>query len=415
MNAQLATSILGLLVALGCGLLIGLERERRKGEGDDRHAAGIRTFTIAAMCGALAQSLGQPLLLAAGALLVALLAALAYFKSRSRDPGLTTELALFATYLVGVQSLVSPALGATCGVGLAALLAARQHLHRFATRLLSEQELHDGLLLAALGLVVLPLIPTQPLSWLGGINPRPLAGMVLLILLLQATGHVALRLLGPKQGFVAAGFFSGFVSSTAMIASLGGQVRDCPGMRLALTSGAILSTAATWIQAMLIVMVLSPSAARALELSAGAGLICALIAGLALVKISGQTEAQSTEALQPDKSALRLREALILAVLLSLVTLVVAAAQQRFGQTGLLTSVVLAALADAHAPIASLAALFAGGGVAMQSLIQGVLLAVMANSLVRAIVAFISGGPRYGMFVTGALVLELAAAWLMTL
>ena len=36
-------------VALGAGLLVGLERERRKGQGDDRQAAGLRTFTVAAL------------------------------------------------------------------------------------------------------------------------------------------------------------------------------------------------------------------------------------------------------------------------------------------------------------------------------------------------------------------------------
>ena len=169
--------LVGLLVALGCGLLIGLERERRKGRGDDRSAAGIRTFTVAAVCGAMAQNLGLPSLVVAGALLVLVLAALAYWKSRSRDPGLTTELALFATYLVGVQAVLSPPLGAACGAGLALLLAARQRLHRLATQWLSTEEWHDALMLAALGLVVLPLVPNVPQPWLGGINLRPLAAM----------------------------------------------------------------------------------------------------------------------------------------------------------------------------------------------------------------------------------------------
>jgi uncharacterized membrane protein YhiD involved in acid resistance len=35
--------ILNLAVALGIGLLIGVERERRKGEGPSRSSAGIRT------------------------------------------------------------------------------------------------------------------------------------------------------------------------------------------------------------------------------------------------------------------------------------------------------------------------------------------------------------------------------------
>lgn len=44
--------ILSLAVALGIGLLIGTERERRKGEGPDRSPAGLRTFALASITGA---------------------------------------------------------------------------------------------------------------------------------------------------------------------------------------------------------------------------------------------------------------------------------------------------------------------------------------------------------------------------
>ena len=81
-------------------MLIGLERERRKGDGPDRRAAGIRSFALVAVSGALVQLLSEPGLVAVGGLLVASLAAISHFKSRSADPGLTTELALFFTYLV---------------------------------------------------------------------------------------------------------------------------------------------------------------------------------------------------------------------------------------------------------------------------------------------------------------------------
>jgi uncharacterized membrane protein (DUF4010 family) len=78
-------------------------------------------------------------------------------------------------------------------------------------------------MLAGLALVLLPLLPDAPLAWLGGMRARPLASLVLLILALQAAGHVALRLLGPRFGLAAAGFFGGFVSSTATIAAFGAR------------------------------------------------------------------------------------------------------------------------------------------------------------------------------------------------
>src|SRR5262249_18426317 len=47
--------IWSLAAALGIGLLIGTERERRKGTGPRRSAAGLRTFTLASLTRLLAR------------------------------------------------------------------------------------------------------------------------------------------------------------------------------------------------------------------------------------------------------------------------------------------------------------------------------------------------------------------------
>ena len=264
-----ASQLIALLLALGIGLLIGLERERRKGTGADRRAAGIRSFAPVAVSGAFAQLLRVPGLVVVGGAFVALLAAISHFKSSTGDPGLTTELALFVTYLVGVLVATQPLLGSACGVTLALLLNTRTRLHCFATQVLTEQELHDGLLLCSAA-----LIPNRPLAWLGAINPRPLAAIAVLILTLQAIGHVAVRWLGLRLGLVAAGFIAGFASSTAAIASLGRRAREQPERVAMLSTAAAWSTAATWVLVILMAGALSIDAAIALVPVAGAGLAC---------------------------------------------------------------------------------------------------------------------------------------------
>ncbi len=398
----------GLAVALGVGLLIGIERERRKGQGVDRRPAGIRTFALTAATGGLAQVLPVPGLVLAGAVMVAALAALSHWKSRSHDPGLTTELALFTTYLIGVQSVLSPALGAACGAGLAVLLAARDRLHRFATELLSEQELHDGLLLAAFGLIVLPLIPAQPLDALGGIEPRPLATLVLLIMAMQAGGHVALRWLGARGGLLLAGFASGFVSSTATIASLGSQARAHPAQAGLLSGGAALSTAATWVEALVICATLAPATASRVAPMALAGALGAALVGLSALR-EPTTRARSHRPQHP-RSALHPREALTIALLLGGAAVAVGNAQQHFGNAGLSVSVALAALLDSHAPMASLASLQSSGRIDTQVLLRGALLAVAMNSGTRCVVAFVAGGPAFARRVVSALLVGLALA-----
>ena len=123
--------ILNLAVALGIGLLIGAERERRKGEGPSRSPAGIRTFTVASLAGVISFIVGGEVLLAVATAGVIILTAVAYWRAHEDDPGLTTEIALIVTALLGGLSMQQPALAAGLAVTVAVLLAARTRLHRF--------------------------------------------------------------------------------------------------------------------------------------------------------------------------------------------------------------------------------------------------------------------------------------------
>lgn len=400
----------GLAAALGGGLLIGLDRERRKGQGPARRAAGIRSFALACVGGALAQAVAVPGLVLLGAALVAALGVLAYLRSRSSaDPGLTTELALFITYLVGVLSMQQPALGAGAAAVVAGLLALRERLHRLATERLSEAEVHDALLLAALVLVLLPLLPDLPWAWLGGTSPRQLLFTAVLILLLQAAGHIGLRLAGARAGLALSGLLSGFVSSTATIASLGARQKAEPALRDACVAGALLSTAATWLQVLLLVAALAPTGLTVLLPVAAAGALVALLSALPAWR-GAQGAAAPPAAGAAAQGPLRLREALLVAGLLTVVSAGVAWAQGRFGAAGLMAGSFLAALADAHAPVAALAGLFSQGSISAGALQWGAVCAVGANALTRSATALAAGGGAYALRVGGSLALSTAAA-----
>ena len=92
-------------VALAIGLLIGVERERTKGEGPLRRAAGIRTFALASLLGAVAMHVGGVPVLALALAATLLLTALSYLRGSREDPGLTTEIALVLTPLLGALAM----------------------------------------------------------------------------------------------------------------------------------------------------------------------------------------------------------------------------------------------------------------------------------------------------------------------
>ena len=408
MTSFLSADQMGLAVAVGAGLLIGLERERRKGLGPDRKAAGLRTFMVAALAGAMAQIV-SPLLAAVALAGVAALAALSYWRSRSDDPGLTTELALVATALIGMLAVHEPVLAAACAALLAGVLAAKEHLHHFATHWLTEPELHDALLLSALALVLLPLLPTTPVSWLGQLSPQRVLMLVIVILLMQAGGHVAQRLLGARSGLAVSGLLGGFVSSTATIGAMGSLVRSSRvSLRLGVCA-AVLSMVATWVLVLLMASVVSPAAAAQLWPLLGVGVSVPVVLGVLLWRQDGGAPAT----LAGQDAVLRIREAVMVAALLLGGAVLVNWAQQR-GMTGLLLGTGVAALADAHAPMASLMALADAGRISPAWLSLGVMVALGANGITRTAVAFLSGGARFGTAVGGILVLNLlcVGGWL---
>jgi uncharacterized membrane protein (DUF4010 family) len=156
--------ILNFAVAIGIGLLIGAERERRKGEGPTRSPAGIRTFTITALAGAVSITVGGELLLAVCTAGVVALTAIAYWRGHDDDPGLTTEIVLILTMLIGGFSMRQPAIAAGLAAVVAGLLAARSQLHRFVRSGLTEDEVTDALIFAGATLVVLPVLPDHPIG-----------------------------------------------------------------------------------------------------------------------------------------------------------------------------------------------------------------------------------------------------------
>ena len=123
--------ILNLAVALGIGLLIGAERERRKGSGPLRSPAGIRTFAVTSLAGAISFLVGGQTMLAITTAGIIALIALAYWRGHEEDPGLTTEIALTVTVLLGGLSIQHPALAGGLAVAVAIVLAAKTRLHRF--------------------------------------------------------------------------------------------------------------------------------------------------------------------------------------------------------------------------------------------------------------------------------------------
>jgi uncharacterized membrane protein (DUF4010 family) len=398
--------VVRLLISLAIGLLIGAERERRKGTGRARGSAGIRTFALSGLAGGISLAFGGEAVLVATALVIGALAVVGYRRSSLRDHGLTTEVALVTTVLLGALAVREPGLASGLAVGVAVLLAARTRLHRFVRGVLTEQEVHDALVFAAAALVVLPLTPDRTIGPFAVLNPRTVWRLVVLFMAISGAGYVALRMLGPGVGLTLSGFASGFVSSSATIAAMGERAKENASLRRAAVAGAVLSTVATVVQmAVLLAAVSRETLWRMRGPLLLAGLAAVAYALAFAVRVRGRAEVGSRE------RPVRFWMALVFAAMVTLATVGSEAIHRWLGERGLILAAAVAGFADTHAAASAVAALVAAGRLAPGDAVLPILAGLTTNTSTKMILARVSGDRRYFLAIAPGLLAVIVAAW----
>ena len=190
--------------ALGLGVLLGLERERSK---TSTGFAGVRTFGLFALTGAVAAFLDGPL--ARPALAVGLFAAVAalvvvsYVVSAQRgELGLTTEVSALLAFLVGFLCVAGDVvLAAGLAVASGGVLALKDWLHRVAGHI-EPADVEATLKFAIVSVIVLPLVPNESFgpAPLDVVNPYKIWLMVVLISGLNFASYVLVKVVGREHG-----------------------------------------------------------------------------------------------------------------------------------------------------------------------------------------------------------------------
>jgi uncharacterized membrane protein (DUF4010 family) len=391
-----AAPVWRLLTALAIGALIGIERERRKGEGATRGAAGLRTFALIALVGGLCAQLHFGLFLFLGGAFIAGTALVSYWASDRRDPGLTTEVAMFATFLLGVEAQSNPAIAAAMAVVVTMLLAWRSALHRFARSTLSEQELHNGLIFAIAAVVILPLLPDRSVDPFGLINPFALWRIVVVLMGLSGLGYVGVRAFDPRYGLAITGFASGFISSSAMIAAMGARSRAEPGSVAPAAAGAVASTVGSLVYLAALVAAADMDLMIALMTPLG---ICLAVTLAYASLLSWKAQSRGSELPAPGE-AFKFRTVLVFAVLLAAFSILASFAGAWLGTVGVFSTAIAAGAVDVHAAAAAVATLVAGGRTDLASGRIAILLALSANMLLKVPISFATGTVSFGLRVS---------------
>lgn len=397
-------------VALGIGMLVGLERERKKGRNEDHAAAGLRTFAITALLGYVSMLLAGPMLVGVASLGLVLMLCMHYRKHADKDPEVTSEIALLLVLTLGALSLNEPELATAVGVVLTVLLAMQRELHHFVLQQLSEEELRDGLMLLTVALVVLPLTPDRFLGPYSVLNPRTICTLVVLLMAVGALGHIAMRLMGPRYGLPLSAIASGFASGTATIALLAREARQQKLAVRSFAAAAVLSNLASITQFALVLTIIDRHLLSPFVISIGLGALVTVIYGILL--LAPWRAASGGSAAHQGNGAFSLWTALIITLALTGVALFSAFLLQHLGHNGVSIAAFVSGLGDAHAATASVASLVKAGRLEVADVVVPGMMAVTGNTLTKCVLALSNGGFRFARYLVPAQIIILGTMWL---
>lgn len=376
-----------LATALAIGLLLGVEREHDNAQ-DSTRPAGSRTFPLIALAGAMSAALSP---VALGVALGAVAALVIAWYLRTSEPGATTEIAAIATFLLGALAWHRPELAVPVGVAAAALLAAKRPLHRFARKVVSDQDVRDAMILFVVAFVVLPLLPNRPLGPYGVLNPARVWWLVIAVTVIGWAGYVAARAFGERWGLLVAGFAGGFVSGSATTAVMARKYRT---VGAAAFPGAVAVNLATLAQIVAVTTIASPPVALRLLPAIGAGAVVLLAEVAWLVWRTKPAEAENDEPVV--SRPMSLKAALSLAAILVLFLVVTRAAAEWLGGGGVVAAGALGGLADAHAAAIAAASL-APQSIPVHTAVLACGAALATNTIVKLVLATVAGGPRFAL------------------
>jgi uncharacterized membrane protein (DUF4010 family) len=383
------------IVALLIGALIGTERQRRLAEDKVRGVAGLRTFTLIALLGALSATLanhyGSGFAVAAFAAFT-ILAGIGYAASVSTLGRIdfTGAVAAVVTFTLGMlASYEDSMLSVALAILTTWILATRAITHRY-VEALSETDLLDTLKMGIIALVIYPLLPDTPPDPWGVLNPRQIWLFVVLVSLIGYVGYVLIRILGTERGLSLTGILGGLVSSTAVTTAMASEAKENRAILSSAVFATVIASCTMFPRILFVVLVVN----RKLFLSLLPPLLVMAVVGTGLAFLltrKNQPVGQDVKVKDP----FRIIPALKFGAFFAVVLLATKLANLYFGNAGAYAASVIAGLADVDAITLSMSTL-AQSTLDPKVAITSITLAAMTNTLVKMVIAYVLGTVEFG-------------------
>lgn len=386
-----------LVAAIGIGLIIGMQREHTYCDQSDRHPAGVRTFTLVGLGGAMAAYLsalmGGTAPFVSGFVVLGLLLMASHLRAQSVNAevmGITTSVALVVVYLLGGLCWHGKLLE-SCVIMIVILwvLTVKQQLHDFAKKL-SREDILATVKFAVISGLVLPFLPNQAYGppGLEILNPHTIWLFVVFISGIGFVGYVLIKIVGPGKGIWLTGLLGGLASSTALTLNLAARSRENEDYASNFTLGIVLGWTVMYIRLYLICIVLMPRLASVLAVP----LLVPVVPGLGYalylkIKDGREHKAKSAEFNNP----FHLLPAIKFGFIFTVVMFLANAARVYLGSGALIACSFLGGSAEMDAVAFSLIDMALKSSLDNRTLVLALLFASLANTITKGCLAYFLG------------------------
>lgn len=400
-------------VALGVGLLIGLERGWTTRTADPgSRTAGIRTFAVTALLGGVTAALARTVDGAGAALVLGLgFAAYAtaitlFCRDENRQTGslsATTAVAAMLTFALGAYALLGDlTIAAAVSVATAGLLAMRGILHDWVERI-TWPELRSALVLLAMTFIILPIVPAEPVGPFGGVVLREVWLIAIVLAGVSFAGYLAVKYFGASHGILLAAFAGGLVSSTAVTATNARRAAEGEGAPRLLAAGVALAAAVSFLRVIAIVAVLNTPLLILVAPPLGAAVVTAAAFALGSVYLRKSDEQASHEV--AFRNPFGFWSVVGFAALLGAIIMIGRFLGEGLGPVGAVIGAAALGLADVDAVTVSMTRL-APQPLSAQVAAYAILAAVASNTMAKLALGAVLGRGRFAVLVA---IMSLAA------
>jgi len=371
-----------ILLSVIIGFIIGLQRELHNLYKNESDSAGARTFALVSLIGYLSTFIninpfyGIIILISIGY----------YLNSKDKQKkGLTTEISLIATYLLGILLSKNIELTIFIAVLVVGLLNIKSKLTSYETYI-SKTDLNASVTFLLITFIVLPILPNHYIDKLHLINPYELWLFVVLLSGLSFLGYILNKIWG-NRGLYLAGIIGGLASSTAVTITFSQKSKLNPNLSKHTAIAINLANSIMLIRVFIWVILFNINIAKEIALPFLIAFFVGFLYIYSLVKDNIYTQ---NETKMEFKNPLALGESLKYGILFGLIFAGVKVGHEYFGDSGTLIVSFIAGITDVDAITISLSK-YALNGLDQNIAICGILIATFTNQFAKLTYSYFVG------------------------